>query len=150
MHVHAQVRVVVGAVVDHVPLDVLALVTESDHEVAEPVPEVVAHDVPEDRLPTDLDHGLRPNLGLLRQSSPESPGEDTDLHGLTPCPLDRLTRWSLSLFSARDGRPSKRPRASSHTNVQFPTRYRRQRRLGSPASRNTHSRPTCRRTVGAA
>ena len=72
-------------VVEEEALDVLALVAERDHELVEPVLGVVLHDVPEDRPPADLDHRLRPELGLLGQPGALTPGEDHNFHrGIMP------------------------------------------------------------------
>ena len=62
-------------------LDVVALVSERDVELAEPVVGVVHRDVPQDRAPADLDHRLGPHLGLLDEAGPDAAGEDRDLRG---------------------------------------------------------------------
>ena len=50
------VQVVVGKIL----LDHIALVAETDHKFMKPIIRIDLHDVPENRLATDLDHGLRP------------------------------------------------------------------------------------------
>ena len=72
------------AVVGHVALDGLALVAERDHELFEAVARVMHHDVPKNRAATDLDHGLRPDDGLLRQPGAEAACENTYFHAMLP------------------------------------------------------------------
>ena len=43
----------------------------------------VAHDVPQDRLPADLDHRLGPVLGLLAHARAETTREQDRLHPST-------------------------------------------------------------------
>jgi hypothetical protein len=68
------------AVLREVLLDVLTLVAERDDELVESAPAVGLHDVPEDRLPTDLDHRLGPDLGLLGQARAEAARQNQSLH----------------------------------------------------------------------
>ena len=56
------------AVVKEVVPDHVALVAETENEIHDPEVGVELHDVPEDRLSTDLDHRLRSDLGLLREA----------------------------------------------------------------------------------
>ena len=71
MHVHLVLLHVEGdvghvqEVVGEVLLDHVALVATADHEIVDAVRRVELHDVPEDRLAADLDHGLRFQMGLL-------------------------------------------------------------------------------------
>src|SRR5713226_1785609 len=74
---HARAK---SVVVEKKALDVLAFVSERDHEFLETVPGVVLHDVPDDRVTTDLDHRLGPDLRLFGKTRSEPAGEDYDLH----------------------------------------------------------------------
>ena len=82
-------------VVEEVALDHLALVAERDDELVEAVLRVVLHDVPEDRLAADLDHGLGLDAGLLGKSGAESSGKDDCLH------MDRPWCRGLGISEAR-------------------------------------------------
>src|SRR5262249_14365072 len=66
--------------IQEVPLDDVAAVTERHEELARVVARVVLHDVPEDGAAADLHHGFRLDLGLLCQPGPEATSEDDDLH----------------------------------------------------------------------
>src|SRR5438105_3550954 len=68
-------------VVGEVFLDHVAPVAEADHEVFDAVLRIDLHDVPENRLPADLDHRLGTDYGLLTQARAEPPGEDHRLQG---------------------------------------------------------------------
>src|SRR5207248_2305370 len=73
----AHVEVVVGKVL----LDHVAAVAEADHELVDPVRRVDLHDVPEQRLRSQLDHRLRLAARLLAQPGAEAAGQDHRLHG---------------------------------------------------------------------
>ena len=63
---------------DHDPL-----IPEAQDEIPDPVMGVEFHDVPEDRHAADLDHRLRPRLGLLGDACAAAAGEDDRLHTAT-------------------------------------------------------------------
>jgi hypothetical protein len=75
----AGVQVVVGEVL----LDHVAAVAQAHDEVGEPVGGVDLHDVPQQRLASDLDRRLGTHGGLLGDTGPQSSGEDDHLHGET-------------------------------------------------------------------
>ena len=77
--VHRHVGVVEPVIAEVVPHDV-AEPPEADHEVADAMGGVDLHDVPEDRLVADRDHGLRAAAGLLPQPCALATGEDDCLH----------------------------------------------------------------------
>ena len=52
-------------VIKEVTLDYIPFIAQGHHELAEPVVGVEFHDMPENRPPADLDHGLGPSLGFL-------------------------------------------------------------------------------------
>jgi hypothetical protein len=85
MHAHLRVgeidRQVVRelGLIEDVTLDDVTLISQSDDEIFEIVGRVVAHDVPQDRDPADLDHRLWSRFGFLRQARTESAGEDRNL-----------------------------------------------------------------------
>lgn len=56
-------------------LDHVLLVARADDEVMETVMRILFHDMPEDRHPADLDHGLRAVLGFLRYPRAEAAGK---------------------------------------------------------------------------
>src|SRR5262245_53854241 len=60
----------------------LGLVAERHHELLEPVRGVELHDVPENRVLADQNHGLGDGDRLLGQPGAEAAGEDDDLHAL--------------------------------------------------------------------
>src|ERR1700737_3847707 len=66
------------AVFGQILLDDVALVAQRDRESVETGRSVVLHDVPEDRLSTDLDHGLGLEFGLLAQSAAYTSRENCD------------------------------------------------------------------------
>ena len=70
----------VEEVVREVLLDDVTLVSEAHDEVAHPVVRVDLHDVPEDRLAADLDHGLGPQLRLFADPRSEAARENDCLH----------------------------------------------------------------------
>ena len=74
----------VQEVVGEEVLDDLALVAAADDEVVDPVRGVDLHDVPEDRLPADLDHRLRAHPALLGDARPVAAGKDYCLHVALP------------------------------------------------------------------
>lgn len=77
--VGAQVEGHVGhvqEVVGEVFLDDIALVATADDEVLDAMGRVELHDVPEDRLAADLDHGLGLKVGFFRQSRTEAASQD--------------------------------------------------------------------------
>src|SRR5438552_4002443 len=71
-------------VVQKIPLDKLALVSQRDVEFPESIPIVVLHNVPEDRPPADLDHRLRPDLGLFGQARAEAACQEYHIHRAAP------------------------------------------------------------------
>src|SRR5215210_3828142 len=94
----AQVERHVGhmdVIVEKELLDYIALITETDHEVVQPIARIDLHNVPEDRPAADLDHRLRPQISLLGQAAAESPREnhnltETHFFPLEPNPGQRL------------------------------------------------------------
>ena len=86
VHFHAVVAHVEGdvghvqEVVGEVLLDHVALVAAADHEVVDAVGGVHFHDVPQDRLAADFDHGLGARAGFFAESSAQATGEDDCLH----------------------------------------------------------------------
>ena len=70
-----------GAVVQEVVPDHVALVAKAEDEIHDPEVRVELHDVPEDWSSADLDHRLRSDLGLFRETRTESAAEDHRLHG---------------------------------------------------------------------
>src|ERR1700730_2533472 len=77
-------------VVEEEPLDELALVAQGAHELREAVVGVVFHDVPEDRLSTDLYHWLGTQRRLLREPRPEPTRQHDDLHR-------RCSSWTAAI-----------------------------------------------------
>ena len=74
-----QVQEVVGEVF----LDHVALVAAADDEVVDAVGGVELHDVPEDRLAADLDHGLGLEVGFLGEARAETTGKNNGFHKLS-------------------------------------------------------------------
>src|SRR6185312_11652544 len=70
---------VVEVVVGEVLLDHPAPVAEAEHEVAEAVPAVQLHDVPEERAAADVDERLRPELGLFAHARALAAAQQHDL-----------------------------------------------------------------------
>src|SRR5207237_8093713 len=83
------------AVVKEVVPDHVALLAETENEIHDPEVGVELHDVPEDRLSTDLDHRLRSDLGLLREARSKSAAADHRLHARHS---ERLLEGTLDLF----------------------------------------------------
>ncbi len=59
-------------------------VAQAEHEVFETVMGVNFHDVPEDGLATDGQHGLGDFVGNVADAGALAPAEDYGLHGLNP------------------------------------------------------------------
>ena len=62
----------VQIVVRKVFLDHVLLVTGADNEFRDPIGPKNFHNMPQNGLPTDLNHGLRPQMTLFRNSGSES------------------------------------------------------------------------------
>jgi len=70
----------VQKVVGEVFLDDVALVATADYEIMHAMRGVDLHDVPENRLTTDLYHRLGLEVGFLGNASAETTGKDDGLH----------------------------------------------------------------------
>ena len=55
-------------------------VPRADHEVVEAEVGVALHDVPQDGVPPDFDHGLGAQVTLLADARAEAPRQNNDLH----------------------------------------------------------------------
>src|SRR5581483_11983093 len=76
----------IGAVQDVVReifLDDVALVAEADDEIVQAVKRIVLHDVPKNRMRSDLAHRLWLELGLLGETRAHPAGKDHDFHDTT-------------------------------------------------------------------
>ena len=88
MHFHAVFRDMerdvghVQEVIREIFLDQIAAVAKADDEVVEAEMAVNLHDVPDDRLAADFDHGLGPHRGFLRNPGSETTGQNDDLHAI--------------------------------------------------------------------
>ena len=86
VHLHAvgaQIEGDIGEVqevVGEILLDDIALVAAADDEIIDAVGGVAFHDMPEDRLAADLDHGLGPEVGLFGNAGAETTGENNSFH----------------------------------------------------------------------
>ncbi len=63
-----------------VSLDVVALVSQRDHEFVEAVMGIDLHDVPQDRASADLDHRLGTDDGFFNQTRSLAPRENCHFH----------------------------------------------------------------------
>ncbi len=72
----ASVQEVVGKIF----FDDIAFVSKEDDEVVISVARVYLHDVPEDRVPTDFDHGFWDYTGFFSKACAHAAGEDKDFH----------------------------------------------------------------------
>ena len=85
-HLHAVVREIEGhirgvqKIIRKILLDHILFVAEADHKVVKAVGGIVFHDVPEYRLPANLDHRLWPKITLLRNSGAEATCKNDYLH----------------------------------------------------------------------
>src|SRR5215471_1790994 len=77
--------VVHGLVVQEVVLDHVAAVAEAQNEFPQSVVGVDLHDVPEDWVSSDLDHGLGAEFGFFPQAGAESTAQNNDLHSWGSC-----------------------------------------------------------------
>jgi hypothetical protein len=94
----------VDEVVREVLLDDVALVAQADDELVDPMRRVDLHQVPQDRLAADLDHGLGFQVGLLGEPRPEPAREYDGLHHRAPRYRWRaLASGVAAASSARDG-----------------------------------------------
>lgn len=107
------VQVVVGEVF----LDDVALVATADDEVLDAMGGVELHDVPEDRLAADLDHGLGLEVGFLGKSGAETAGEDDGFHGCNSSKLRRSVLGRSFQLVAHSARSYKRWSSMNHTGV---------------------------------
>lgn len=71
LHVERDIRHV-QEIVGEVFLDEVSLIAAADHEIMDPMGRIHFHDMPQDRLATDLDHGLRPEMGFFGNSGSET------------------------------------------------------------------------------
>jgi hypothetical protein len=67
----------VQEVVGEVLLDDIALVTTADDKLVHAMARIELHDMPQNRLTADLDHGLGLEVGLLTQPAPSPPARIT-------------------------------------------------------------------------
>ena len=67
-------------VVKEKALDLLPFVAKGDTEFPESVSGVVLHDVPDDRVASDLGHGLGRGLRLLGETRTGAASQDHDFH----------------------------------------------------------------------
>lgn len=67
-------------IVREIFLDHIAFVTTADNEIVHAVGRVQLHDVPKDRLATDLDHGFGLKVCFLGDSCAEAPSENDSFH----------------------------------------------------------------------
>lgn len=81
MNVVLQIIVVKKEVLDH-----LAFVTEGDDELLEAVAGIGPHDMPENRIASNLDHWLGPHRCLFSQPRAESASKNNYLHPLAALP----------------------------------------------------------------
>ena len=63
-------------------LDDMLLVSGADDEIIEAVVRVLLHDVPENRLAADFDHGLRLELGLFGNSCASATCQQNYFHAV--------------------------------------------------------------------
>src|SRR5947209_16214104 len=86
-------------VVEKEALDNLALVPKRHNELGESLLAIDLHNVPQNGTPTDLNHWLRLEIGLLGKSGPEPASQNHDLHRAPPAadkPLvSRIARNSV-------------------------------------------------------
>src|SRR3979409_2416368 len=81
-----------AVVVEKVPFDDVAFVSEGDEELAKLVFGVQLHDVPEDRPAADIDHRLWSELGFLGETRAEAPGQDHYFHSRRLLPAATISR----------------------------------------------------------
>ena len=62
-------------IVGKIFLDDVALVAATNHEIMDAMGGVHLHDVPQDRLSTDLNHWLWPEMGFFGNASAEPPSK---------------------------------------------------------------------------
>ena len=86
-HVEGDVRIV-QKIIGEKLLDDILLIARQDDKLPEAIGGVVLHDMPENRHLTDLDHGLRLQMRLLRNPGTEAARKNCNLH----IRLRRLTR----------------------------------------------------------
>jgi hypothetical protein len=61
-------------------LDHETLISAADNEIIQSVCGIYFHDMPEDRLAADFDHGLGPIIGFFGEPSPHTTCEDNCFH----------------------------------------------------------------------
>ncbi|MNN75497.1 hypothetical protein D3C81_1918040 [compost metagenome] len=66
-------------------LDRVALVAQADHEIVDAVSRVLLHDVPENWLPTDFDHGFGLEVRLFADTRAQSTRQNYRLHVVPSC-----------------------------------------------------------------
>ena len=74
----------VEVVVCKILLDEMALVAAADDEVMEAKAGVIFHNVPQDGLFANSDHGLGFQMALLADAGAQAAGQDRNLHLLSP------------------------------------------------------------------
>ena len=72
----------VQEVVCEIFFDDISFVSEENDEVVVSIARVYLHDVPEDRVPADFDHGFRDDTGFFGKACAHTAGEDEDFHDL--------------------------------------------------------------------
>ena len=87
-------QVVVGKIL----LDHIALVAETDHKLMKPIVRIDLHDVPENRLAADLDHGFRSECRLLTDPRAKSARQNNDFHAPAPFLIECFANDSKVIY----------------------------------------------------
>ena len=63
-------------IIKKILFDLIALVAATNYEFVDTERRIYLHDVPQNRLPTDFDHGLGAQMGLFANARAESTGKN--------------------------------------------------------------------------
>ena len=75
-------------------LDQITLVAKADHEIVHAMRGVDLHDVPNDRHPANLDHGLGPNSGFFAEPRTKATGQNYRYQLNSPEQLQSNPAWT--------------------------------------------------------
>ena len=74
----------VKVIVREILLDDMSLIAAADHKIVEPEAGIILHDMPQNRLFSNGNHGLGFQMTLLADAGAQAAGQDYNLHASPP------------------------------------------------------------------
>jgi hypothetical protein len=87
-------------VIGKIFFDIISLVSQADNEIIDAIMRIDLHDMPENGLAADLDHGFGPKVGFFADAGSETTGKYDCFHGGF---LIAFIFWPLSWFTKTFG-----------------------------------------------